>query len=156
MTSLVARPKDLSGRRHWSKRNTKKIGTSSPEIAPSVHLFARIESKIPKDRSEIPPSVHLFARTENKIPNDRSEIGKVETELGKSERRKSSCWVKDRRHCSQIQIKNEAIGSKTGGTEIRTDHHARTKTSDRRVTAGVQPKKRGSRAMKIGKTNCCN
>jgi hypothetical protein len=28
--------------------------------------------------------------------------------------------------------------------------------SDRRVTAGVQPKKRGSRAMKIGKMNCCN
>jgi hypothetical protein len=33
----------------------------------------------------------------------------------------------------------------------KSNHNARAKTSDRRVTAGVQPEKRRSRVMKIGK-----
>jgi hypothetical protein len=130
-------------------RIESEIPKDRSEIPPSVRLFAKTKYQMidPKYLRRCACSQKRNTKwsirntfvgahvRKNEISNDRSKIWEVETELGKSERRKSSCWVKDQRHCSQIQIKNEATGSKTGGAEIWTDHHARTKTSDRRVTA---------------------
>jgi hypothetical protein len=128
------------------KRNTKR-SIRNTSVGATV-----CKNEIPKDRSKIAPSVRLFAKTKyqkidlkylRRCTCSQGQNTKCGNRTREIEEAKIQLLSQGRRHCSQIQIKNEATGSKTGDAEIKTDHHARTKTSDRESRRESSPRREG-------------